>query len=77
MPTSDLTKVDCIEWTDGPACYGSVEYHSIDPGRHRAYPRCEAHWEQRLERRENSIEKYEECDVPPGWFEPTYCGEEW
>lgn len=61
---------------DSP-CSGTVEYHSIDPGRTRAHPRCAKHWRERLQRRENSIERYENSDIAPDWFDPSYAGERW
>ena len=68
-------RLECI---DNPnECRGTVAYHSVDPGRATAIPRCDRHWLQRLDRRENSIEKYENSDVPPSWFDPTYAGEQW
>lgn len=65
----------CVE--EGDDCEGRVEYHSVDPGRARAFPRCDRHWRERLRRRENSMEIYEHCDVPPPWFDPSIAGEEW
>ena len=72
----DLTHDDCLEGHTGE-CRGDVEYHSVDPGRAGSFPRCEHHWTQRLEQRENSIERYENSDVPPDWFDPSYAGERW
>lgn len=68
--------MECLE-SHTEQCRGPVGWHSIDPGRHKAFPRCDKHWEDRLESRENSIEKYENSDVPPSWFDPTYAGETW
>lgn len=65
---------ECIE--NPEECQGPVEYHSVD-GRSQAWPRCEFHWEQRLDRREGSMEIYENSDVPPSWFDPAYAGERW
>lgn len=67
--------VECLE--ESPECRGEIAFHSVDPGRAAAFPRCEFHWEQRLDRRENSIEKYENSDVAPDWFDPAYAGEQW
>lgn len=68
---------DCIDWHPDGGCSGPVEYHSVDPGRAPAFKRCAHHWEQRLERREQSLERYENSDVPPPWFDPTLDGESW
>jgi len=32
---------------------------------------------RRLERYENSIERYADSDVAPSWFDPSYAGERW
>jgi hypothetical protein len=68
--------LECLDDHDGK-CRGPVEYHSLDPGRYRAFPRCEHHWDRRLRRRENSIERYADSDVAPSWFDPSYAGESW
>jgi hypothetical protein len=74
----NLTHEDCLEHNpDEPTCKGEVEYHSTDPGRAAAFPRCEHHWTQRLDRRENSMEMYADSDVPPSWFDPSIAGERW
>lgn len=73
-----LNTNDCLDGfgADDP-CEGPVEYHSIDPGRVKAYPRCAKHWAERLDRRANSIERWENSDVPPAWFDPADAGERW
>lgn len=72
-----LNEVTCLEERDDNTCSGEVNYHSIDPGRLSAFPRCDKHWGERLQRRENSLERYENSDVVPNWFDPTYAGEQW
>lgn len=69
--------MECLDARDDDPCAGPVEYHSVDPGRQKAWPRCEKHWSKRLERRENSMEKYADSDVAPDWFDPSYAGERW
>lgn len=74
----ELAQDECLEWgVESSPCVGPVEYHSIDPGRAKAFPRCERHWSERLAARENSIEKYADSDVEPSWFDPTFAGERW
>lgn len=68
-------EIVCLEISDD--CFGPVEYHSIDPGRQRGFPRCARHWRLRVKRRENSIELYADSDVAPSWFDPSYAGERW
>ena len=73
-----LTTEDCLEYgrPDSP-CRGPVEYHSVDPGRSTAVPRCSKHWNERLERYDNSIERWANSDVEPAWFSPADAGERW
>lgn len=67
---------DPIECLDDPDfCQGAVEYRSVPGG--SAVPRCEAHFLARLDRWENSIERYADSDVAPAWFDPTIAGERW
>ena len=68
---------ECLDDRGEGTCSGPVEYHSIDPGRQRAFPRCDLHWNERLDRRQNSMEMYADSDVAPSWFDPSYAGERW
>jgi len=73
----DIGDEMCIDFVEEDPCKGPIEFHSVDPGRTQAWPRCEKHWAKRLARRENSMEKYENSDVVPSWFDPTFAGERW
>ena len=69
---------ECLDFRDDGSCQGSVEYHSTDPGRRPAFPRCDAHWHQALEREEQTRSRYgTDSSVPPSDFDPTYAGERW
>lgn len=58
-------------------CEGPVEFHwNGDPG-FKSWPRCVKHQALRVERRENSMEKYANCSTAPEWFDPSYAGESW
>ena len=65
----------CLDASPANSCSGDVEYHSIDGL--RAWPRCEKHFDLRLERYEDSMEKYAQSDVAPSWFDPADAGERW
>lgn len=56
-------------------CRGSVEYRAVPGG--TAVARCVAHFDRRMDRYENSIERYANSDCAPSWFDPTYAGERW
>lgn len=66
-----------MECLDGPkGCAGSVEYRYPLSYTGRSFPRCEAHWEQRLDEQEQIQSRYG-GDVPPADFDPAYAGEHW
>lgn len=56
-------------------CSGPVEMHSLDGLKY--WPRCRFHFAERMRSYENSIERYANSDVAPGWFDPTAAGERW
>lgn len=68
-------ELECLEDYGEGTCSGPVEYHSLGSG--NAFPRCEKHWSERLDRYENSIEQYADSDVAPSWFDPADAGERW
>lgn len=65
----------CLE--DGDGCSGLVEYRMALSGTGRAFPRCDKHWQERLDWQEQHNKKYPDSDSPPSWFDPTYAGEHW
>lgn len=74
MSEVTTTEVRCLQY--GPDCMGPVEYRlSPDRDDFKAFPRCDYHWEQRLEAAEKNREYM--SDVPPSWFDPMDAGESW
>lgn len=76
--TTELNADACIDspyGLGGGECRGTVEYRAVPGGSPVA--RCEGHFERRLERWENSIERYADSDCAPDWFDPDYAGERW
>lgn len=69
----ELTNEDCIS---GPEfCSGRVEYRmtlSI-----ASHPRCDKHWNDRLDLEQRLRRAYPDTDTPPAWFDPSYAGEHW
>ena len=77
MTTTNEYELDADACVDSPQdnCRGSVEYRSVPGGSPVA--RCVRHFDERLARYENSLERYADSDVVPSWFDPSYAGERW
>jgi hypothetical protein len=71
---STATRTAWIRPAGAPVRWSTIRW---TPGRAAAFKRCAKHWEERLDRREHTLERYENSDVPPPWFDPTLCGESW
>lgn len=69
-----LTDDACV---DSPQenCRGSVGYRCVPNGAPVA--RCVRHFDERLARYDDSLERYADSDVAPSWFDHTACGERW
>lgn len=71
-----LDPKECIDY-DLEECEGEVEYRmSLSPSG-RPFPRCEKHWQERLDWQEDHNSKYPDSDVAPSWFDPANAGERW
>lgn len=55
-------------------CEGPVEYRWVGA---RGWPRCKKHHDDRMAKRERSIERYADSVTAPSWFDPTLAGESW
>lgn len=61
---------------DGPlTCEGTVEYRMPLSGTGVSFPRCELHWQERLERQYQIDSRYPM--QAPADFDPYYAGESW
>ena len=56
-------------------CSGPVEYRDPLSGTSHAFPRCDYHWERRLQEQERIQRKYPVN--APADFDPLYAGERW
>lgn len=68
------TAPECTDDYDGE-CRGPVEYRMPLSGSMVAHPRCEHHWELRLQREEELQDRYPEQQ--PRDFDPGFAGERW
>jgi hypothetical protein len=72
---------DCIEHDDPRDCVGEVSYYEALSGSGISYHRCEAGYEDYLNRLlpqlKDISERYPDSPTPPEWFDPSYAGESW
>jgi hypothetical protein len=65
--------LECLE--AGPDCSGPVEYRIPLSSTGRAFPRCDHHWELRLDEQERIQQRYPQ--TAPADFDPLDAGERW
>lgn len=78
MDENDFTlpAEDCLN--HGVDCEGPVEYRMPMSGTGRSFPRCEAHFSERLDTQMRLRRDYGvDSDVAPVGFDPYYAGERW
>lgn len=74
-PCAAETFVCCI---NGPEfCSGGVQYRMPLSGTGRSFPRCDGHWNKRLEKEDQLRRDFPDSPVPPPWFDPMAAGETW
>lgn len=66
---------ECIDGPDG--CSGPVEFRTALSGTGVPFPRCDGHWEKRLNAQEKINRDYPDSPCAPSWFDPSYAGECW
>lgn len=71
-----MDEPECIQRHDG-TCHGAVEHRPSLTGTGTRIPRCEHHWERRLQAEEEHRQIYPDSDIPPAWFDPAAAGERW
>ncbi len=69
-------KPECLDRHKG-GCKGEVEYRMSLSGTGTPIPRCDHHWQERLDWQETHLMKYPDTDCPPSWFDPMDAGERW
>ncbi len=74
MTNYDERDFECLDGARG--CGGRVEYRFTgDRDDLRTFPRCDVHFERRLDQAERNRELM--STVAPSWFDPAYAGERW
>jgi len=66
----------CLE--ESEVCNGIVEWRSTpDRKDFKSFPRCEYHYEKRLESAEEAISAGYTSDLEPSWYDYMNAGEHW
>jgi hypothetical protein len=69
-------KVDRIECLDGPdGCKGEIDYRMALSATGKSFPRCDKHWDERLDAQEGINQRYPA--MAPADFDESYAGERW
>lgn len=66
----------CLDDYGDGTCSGAVEFRMPLSGTGRSFPRCDGHWEARLETQATINQRYGGV-CPPSDFDPAYAGESW
>lgn len=67
---------DELECLDGPeGCAGQIDYRTPLSGTGKSFPRCDQHWDQRLDLQQEINNRYPAHQ--PSDFDPAYAGESW
>lgn len=74
LTPGDIGQPECME--QGDECSGAVEYRMPLSGTGRSFPRCDHHWDKRLDAQEQTNRRYG-SPTPPADFDPLYAGERW
>lgn len=69
-----LPLTDCLNFAPGE-CGGDVEYRMPLSGTGRSFPRCDKHWDERLDVEQGIRERYPEH--PPSDYDFYDAGEYW
>lgn len=72
-PNYQDDELQCLE--EGSECEGPVEHRMPLSGTGRSFPRCDHHWEERLEVQRGIDERYP--THPPADWSPLDAGESW
>lgn len=68
--------MECLDGQDLlGACKGPIEYRESLSGTGIPYPRCDFHWDMRVDLQDQINDRYP--SQQPADFDPMYAGERW
>ena len=76
--TDESGNLRCIDDHGESTCRGPVEWRrSPYNPLGSAFPRCEQHFDEVLDKHEETNRRYPDSPTPPAWFDPADAGERW
>ena len=75
--TRNKHTITCLDNYGRGDCAGAVEYRYALSGTDRSFPRCDRHWDERLDAQERIERDYPDSDSAPVWFDADAAGERW
>ncbi|MCA1571187.1 MAG: hypothetical protein LC798_12890 [Chloroflexi bacterium] len=73
---TEAERLECLDDYGEGTCAGPVEYRMALSATGQSFPRCERHWDERLDEQERITRTYGGV-APPSDFDPAYAGERW
>jgi hypothetical protein len=67
--------LECLDDYGEGTCEGNVEYRMPLSGTGKSFPRCDGHWDKRLDAQEGINQRYP--THPPSDWSPWDAGEHW
>ncbi|MGQ0774570.1 MAG: hypothetical protein ACT4NY_09155 [Pseudonocardiales bacterium] len=74
---SEDIELECINSGDPDGCHGPVEYRMALSSTGESFPRCNTHWQIRLDTEDRLRRDYPDTPHAPDWFDPLNAGEHW
>jgi hypothetical protein len=71
--TAKTANEECLDGPEG--CEGHTEYREPLSATGKPFPRCDKHWDQRLQKQDEINQRYPQN--APSDFDPGYAGERW
>ena len=76
-PTKNLSPYGLRCLQKNKYCEGNILYRDALSGTGAMFPRCDYHWDLRLQTQERIDRDYPDTSVAPAWFDPAAAGESW
>jgi hypothetical protein len=70
-----MHNLECLDGYYKEDCEGDIKYRDALSGTGYSFPRCERHWDMRVQAQDEINRRYPKQQ--PADFDPMYAGERW